>query len=186
MKHVVRKAYWNYEKEEQWINEMCAKGMHLVNYNWTKYTFEEGERGEYIYRIEMLENLPTHAESVAYIKFLEENGVEHVSSYMRWVYLRKKAADGPFDVYTDRDSKLRHFKRINTFWVTLGFMELAIGLGNLGLVASLVASGEAVSLNGANFVGGTLCTVLGIFFLLMSQSIRKKIRRLKADAQVHE
>jgi len=26
MKHVVYKAYWNYENEEQWLNSMSAQG----------------------------------------------------------------------------------------------------------------------------------------------------------------
>jgi len=37
--------------------------------------------------IELLENQATHAESGAYIRFLEDNGVECVASHMRWIYL---------------------------------------------------------------------------------------------------
>lgn len=33
MKHIVRKAYWNYEKEEKRLNEMSAKGMALTDYS---------------------------------------------------------------------------------------------------------------------------------------------------------
>lgn len=33
MKHIVRKAYWNYEKEENWLNEMSAKGLALIDYS---------------------------------------------------------------------------------------------------------------------------------------------------------
>ena len=29
MKHIVRKAYIDYEKEENWLNEMSAKGYEL-------------------------------------------------------------------------------------------------------------------------------------------------------------
>ena len=49
MKHIVRKAYVDYEKEE-----MSAKGAALTNYSWCKYTFEDTPKGEYIYRIELL------------------------------------------------------------------------------------------------------------------------------------
>lgn len=101
MKHIIRKVYWDYENEEKWLNEMSAKGLQLESYTWCKYVFADGVPGEYIYRLELLENLATHPESIKYIQFLEENNVEHVASYMRWVYLRKKASDGEFQVYSD-------------------------------------------------------------------------------------
>ena len=104
MKHIVRKAYWDFEKEEAWLNEMSARGMAMTDYSWCRYVFEDAPNRQYIYRIELLENMPTHPESIAYLRFLEESGVEYVASYMRWVYLRKPAADGPFDIYTDIDS----------------------------------------------------------------------------------
>ena len=31
MKHIVRKAYWDFEKEEQWLNEMSARGMAMTD-----------------------------------------------------------------------------------------------------------------------------------------------------------
>jgi len=186
MKHVIRKAYWNYEKEEKWINEMASKGMSLDNYSWCKYTFSEGESGEYIYRIELLENRAIHPESQNYLRFLEDNGVEHVASYMRWVYLRKKAADGEFDIYTDITSKIRHYTRVNKMWVVLGAAELCIGLGNLSIATSIFSSGVASNIVGVNFIGGLLCTVIGVLFLILSRRYRKKIKMLKKEAEVHQ
>ena len=88
MKHVVHKAMWDYEKEEQWLNEMSAKGLAFTDYTWCRYVFAEAPANQYIYRIELLEYIPSHPESQTYLRFLEENGVVVVSSYMRWVYLR--------------------------------------------------------------------------------------------------
>lgn len=103
--HIVHKAFWDFEKEEQWLNTMSARGLALSDYSWCRYVFADTPENRYIYRIELLENLPTHPESMAYLRFLEENGVECVASYMRWVYLRKNASEGPFDIYTDIDSR---------------------------------------------------------------------------------
>lgn len=56
MKRIIRKAYINYEKEEQWLNKMCSEGFALIDYSWCKYTFEECKPNRYIYRLEMLKN----------------------------------------------------------------------------------------------------------------------------------
>lgn len=52
MKHVVRKLFWDYEKEENWLNEMSAKGLVLSKYSWYSYEFLETPKNEYI-RIEL-------------------------------------------------------------------------------------------------------------------------------------
>ena len=186
MKHIIRKAYWDYENEEKWLNEMSAKGMHMDAYSWCKYTFAEGEPGKYIYRLELLENLPSTAESQAYLRFLEESGVEHVASYMRWVYLRKNAADGEFEVYTDIESKIKYFKRVNAFWMTLAMAEIAVGCSNVTIAAVNSSTDIASKLVGTNFVMGMLCIVMGLFFVFLSRKLRIKIRRLKKDAAVHQ
>ena len=41
MKQVVWKAYYNYEKEENWLKEMSAKGMALISYSWCRYVLED-------------------------------------------------------------------------------------------------------------------------------------------------
>lgn len=186
MKRIIRKAYWDYENEEKWINDMAQKGLLLDNYSWCKYTFQEGENGEYIYRIELMDNRVDHPESQAYLKFLSESGVEHVASYMRWVYLRKRAVDGKFDIYTDINSKIKHYISINRMWMALGAAELAIGVGNLVIATSIFSSVEVSNIVNINFIGGLICTVIGIFLLIMSRPLRKKIRKLKQDAQVHQ
>lgn len=127
MKHTVRKIFFNFEKEEKWLNEMAAKGLNLIHYSWGKYLFEKGEPGEYIYRLELLEELPSNIESKNYIEFMEESGVQCVSIYMRWVFFRKKASEGEFNLYSDYDCKIKHYKRII-------YLLGSITLGNLAAV----------------------------------------------------
>ena len=76
---------WDYDKEEEWLNKMAAMGLAMTGVGFARYTFKEGAPGEYIYRLQLLENLPGHTESVQYLRFLEETGVEHVASMNRWV-----------------------------------------------------------------------------------------------------
>jgi hypothetical protein len=184
MKHIVWKAYFDFEKEEKWLNEMSAKGMALTDYSWCRYVFAEAPSNEYIYRIELLQQLPTNAESIAYIRFLEESGIECVATYRRWIFLRKKSSEGPFDIYSDIDSQISHYKRINLFWNSLMWMELIIGLLNLIVgVANLSIDNKV---GDSNIIGGGLLILLGLFFLKLGLPIRKKIKRLQQEKIVRE
>lgn len=187
MKHIIRKSFWDYENEEKWINEMSAKGMALTDYSWRRYVFEETPNNQYIYRLELLENVPTHPESIAYLKFLEENGIECVTSYMRWVYLRKKATEGSFDIYTDIDSKIRHFKRINTLWNTIICTELAGGLSNLLIGFVNLKTVETMgNFSYVNIIMGFCLILLGLLFFRIAAPIRKKLKRLMKEKTIQE
>lgn len=127
-KHKVIRLILDFEKEEGWLNEMSAKGLHFISYSFPQYLFEEGVPGEYTYRLELLKHHPQHMESQAYIKFLEDTGVECVDTFWNWAYFRKKASDGPFEVYTDYASKIRHYQRIMA--VVGASVVLNLGLGS--------------------------------------------------------
>jgi len=179
MKHVIRKPYWNWEKEEKWLNKLSAKGLALVDYSWCRYVFEDTPPGEYIYRIELLDYWPRSAEGVKYIQFVEETGAEFVSSYMRWVYFRKKAADGPFILHSDIPSQIAHNKRVRALWLALAILELSIGLMNV-----LVGTIPLFQLT--NVIMGALLLVLGGAFTSWVIQITRKIRRLKRELLIRE
>ena len=128
MKKRVIRFFTNYDKEEQWLNEMAAQGWHLMDYVWGRYLFQKGKPGEYIYRIQLLENPIDHKGSAAYLEFLEEAGIETVASSLRWVYLRKKAAEGPFELFSDRESRIAHYQRIILMLLPLAIVNLLFGL----------------------------------------------------------
>jgi hypothetical protein len=180
MKHVIRKPYWNYEKEEQWLNEMSARGLAMCDYSWCRYVFEDAPKGEYIYRIELLENKATHPESRKYIEFLEDTGVEFVASYMRWVYFRKKAADGPFDLYSDIDSKIRHYRRVLSFWTVFAGIEFFAGAWNLAIGIIEWNEGRL------NLLCGFALLAIFIMFLTMMLPVSKKLKLLKKEKRIRE
>ncbi len=179
MKHIIHKAYWNYEKEEKWLNSMSARGLALTDYCWIRYVFEESERGEYIYRIQLLEHWATHPESARYIDFVESTGAECVATYMRWVYFRKKAADGPFELYSDIPSMIRHYRMIRAFWAGLTVLEYAAGIMNISV-------GAVPPVSTTNIVLGTLVTLMGVGFTLLIVNLTKKIRALKKRQRIVE
>lgn len=122
---------WNFDKEEQWLNEMATKGYVLVAIGFCKYTFEESVPNEYTIRLELLENHPSQIESQQYIRFLEETGVEYLGSIMRWGYFRKKTTDGEFNIFSDNTSRIQHLNRILTIIGAVGGLNIINAFNNL-------------------------------------------------------
>ncbi len=114
-------AEWEYEKEEAWLNEMAAKGQTLVSRH-SFYEFEETQPGEYIIRMELLSDGPKSLDGEKYIRFVEDTGAEYIAHSGKWAYFRKKAADGPFELHSDNETRARHLQRIiRSLWSTMRF-----------------------------------------------------------------
>ena len=174
----------DYEKEEDWLNLMSAEGLAFSKFVLGRYTFTECKPGEYIYRIELLNNLPRSSESKKYLNFLAESGVEHVYSWARWVYLRKKADDGPFDMYSDTESLLRHYRRINMLWLPLICLWVAVVISQFTLgLGHYLESGEWPIYSLIIVISYLLITLL---FSSNWYKFRKKIKRLETEKQLRE
>jgi hypothetical protein len=178
MKQVIRKAYYDIEKEESWLNSMSAMGLALIDYSWCRYVFEQAQPNEYTYRIDLLDNHHTHSASAAYIQFLEENGIECVARYMRWIYLRKKTADGPFDIYTDMESRYRHYKRLKLFYRSLINLELAAGLLNLAI--------GIINRSTLNLVTAIPVLCLALLLTKITAPIQAKIKKYEQERIIRE
>ena len=185
MSNIVYKRFsiGGFEKEEKWLNEMSAKGMQLVSVGFCKYEFEQGTPSEYVYRLEFLDRLPLNAESVAYLKFMEETGVEHIASYMRWVYFRKKATDGPFELFSEISSKIKHYKRINHLLNVLIVFELTIA------IIEFWAAWNKYTVNGHWIIFlclGVFLTVVAVMIFFIGHPIRKVLKALKKEQIIRE
>jgi hypothetical protein len=181
MKHIVWKAYWNFEKEEKYLNEMSSKGLALTDYSWCRYVFEEAPRGEWVYRIELLENYPTHPESQNYIRFMEETGAEYVASYLRWVYFRRKASDGEFNIYSDVDSKIRHYRRVRTLFSCV----MALNLISVFINAEAVLSSSGHSQTNI-FMGLISLSIVVLFVFTLLLPLTRRIKALKKERNISE
>lgn len=191
MSQVVRKFFIDFEKEEAWLNEMSAKGLALVEYSWARYVFEESAQGEYIYRIELLEKDPK--EAAGYLQFMEETGAERVPAgapakakrtliNQRWVIFRRKASEGPFQIYTDMDSKISHYQRIYKVYLSVAFLELVVGSFNIMLIMLNTSS----NIYKINLIVGVSVVILGLFFVWLSLPVRRKILRLQNEKLIRE
>lgn len=178
---VVRKFFLDFEKEEKFLNDMSTKGYAMKKYTFGKYVFEETEKNEYKYRIEFLNNEVSHKDSKQYIAFLSEMGIECVASYWNWVYLRKK--DGDFDMYSDLDSRIKHYKKIRMYNLTIIILNLVIGLLNQTAGQYLVRRGfPPINIYVSILPFTVVLLLLGFVFI----PIELKINQLSKEKQIHE
>lgn len=155
---------WDFEKEERWLNEMAMQGWLLVQVGFCRYTFEKGEPGSYIYRLQMRQPEPE------YLAFLEDLDAEYVDRFLSWLYIRRRSELGPFEIFSDNKSRLEHLE-----WI--GRIELALGVMNL--VIGIVNSLNAQPVGAVNMLVGTLLMYgLG--------RIHGKIEEIKRDQELQE
>lgn len=127
--------YLDKDEEQVWIQEMANKGWALKSFCLGVYTFEPCEAGEYIYQIDLLDNW--NGDKRNFADFMSEMDVEVVSQWYRWVFLRKRAENGPFEMYTDIESKVEQYKRIKGFLTAGLVIELICFLQELNVAIKL-------------------------------------------------
>lgn len=116
------RLYFDKDPETVWLNEMSADGWALTGFFAGFYRFEKCEKGEYIYQIDFGDKL--YAVSNEYRELMNELGIEIVVLWGYWIILRKKAADGPFELYTDVDSQIEHYRKIRRMFKVVTILEL--------------------------------------------------------------
>lgn len=125
--------YYDTDKETEWLNEMAKQGYAMTKYFAGFYVFEECTPGEYVYQIDFSDN--AFSVSKNYRDFMEETGVEIVQTWgLGWIFLRKKAADGEFVLYTDVDSRIEHYTKIRTMFKVAIIIELICFLTEIFVV----------------------------------------------------
>ena len=115
---------WDFDKEERWLNQMAQSGWVLDGLGFCTYHFVRCQPGEYTVRLEM------RGHDEAYLAFMEDTGAEYLGRMVKWIYFRKKTADGPFDLFSDIDSRIAHLNSISSMLTVIGVANLAIGLAN--------------------------------------------------------
>jgi hypothetical protein len=116
------------EKTEEWLNELASNGLICVGADtlMSRYTFEQGEPGEYAYRLVFFDKCFGHSKSNRYLSFLRESGIECVGQYFQYVLLRKRVADGEFNLFTDKESQIKYNERIKKDYAMVFLMYLII------------------------------------------------------------
>lgn len=179
MKHIVRRLFslWQHDKAEEWLNEMSAKGLQLVDVSFGKYTFVDGGHNEYTYRLNFM-NYYNRRESAAYIELAEDMGIEYIGTVGWWGYFRKKSADEPFVLYSDNTSKIKHYTRMQNVIIFLGFIVIANLFNAVILFLKLKDISGIISLSIGLFT--VVITVVGFL------NVNKRISKLKKDSNISD
>ena len=135
---------WNFDKEERWLNSMALSGWVLEKVGFCTYHFVHCAPGEYTIRMALFDL------DSDYLAFVQETGAEYIGNLMKWQYFRKKAVDGPFELFSDLDSRLQHLKRINRMIGVIAAANIVIGIAN--------SMGAAHSIAWINLLGASLLT----------------------------
>lgn len=187
------KKVWNFftiaqwEEEEKWLSDMARNGWNLVGVNFLlQYVFEKGNAGEYIYKLDLPDNLEHGMDESAYCNFLAECGIEVVCKQKQWLYLRKRAADGPFAEKDDLVAKLQMTNKAYDYAIrTLSTLLRVFTLLLLGVILAqaFITNYELSSLFEGVMAGigiGAIIAVTIIWMPMLNQ-LRKKMNGLISE-----
>ena len=179
MRQTIHKWFWiwDFDKEEKWLNEMAVKGLSLVSVGFCNYEFEESMSGEYRVCLQLLEKRPHHPESKKYIEFLETTGAEHVGSFTRWAYFRKKAAEGDFELFSDNDSRIKYLSKVISFVSLITIANWIVGIFNVFIAASFSSP-----VNGF----GMINLMIGLFGIWGMVRLIRKRTKMKREGRLFE
>ena len=116
------RLYWDKDAETKWLNEMAQQGWAMTSFCAGFYTFEECAKGKWSYQIDFGEKFGRCTED--YRDFMREAGIEIVQNWGYWIILRKPAAEGEFQLYTDVESSIEHYSKILRMFKVAGILEI--------------------------------------------------------------
>jgi hypothetical protein len=175
---VVHRLYWDYEREERWLNEMASRGWQFVRYVFGRYHFEPGEPGEWIYRVELLPASPHQAAGREYLALLKDAGAEVVSTYARWAYLRRPATMGAFELFSDLESRIGHYQRVLKFFTS----ALATLVGCIGALIVVSSDSGGLAFQIPLVIVATATAVLAV----QAVRVSRRARALSRQRQIYE
>lgn len=175
------RLYYDKDKEETWLDDMCRQGWEMTDFFLGVYTFRPCEPGKYTYQIDM-PKLPRGAdrdrEKREYIAFVESTGAECVCTWGVYVVFKKETAKGAFQLYTDVESKISLYQRIRLIFFLIFLWDVWASVYNTN---NFIRFADAYWTD----VGLLLLVALGVtysislVFFCMIVRLSLKIHRLK-------
>ena len=125
------------EEMERYLNKMSHEGWQCCEIVRDELRFVRGEQDEYTYRVQYFYE-SRDGEKDDYLRTLGETGAALVGEYGEVLILRKKTADGAFELYSDLDSKIAALEKRRSHYRSgmLGALVLVL-VGEYGEVLIL-------------------------------------------------
>lgn len=181
----------DYEKEEAFLNEMARAGWNLTAVGFCRYIFRRGNAGEYIYKLDMVERTESDEVKESYFNFLTDCGIRVVGEFKDWIYLQKRASDGPFDMKNDTYAKLRQVNKVYSFLLRTvsNLLRIFTVIMLVIILLQLLMSDNA---NVANLCNGMMLGVgigsliaLTLIWVPIVSKLRRKVNKLIDDIGVN-
>ena len=167
-----------FEKEENWLNEMSENGMELIKAGFIWYTFRPREKDKYQYKIMFYDKAKSGPEWDDFMEILSESGIEVVSRYFNWLYLKKENDGTPFQLFNTVREELAHVNKIKQISTLLLIIE------------SLVLASELITMIGSGHIYLTIPTVMvALVWLLVfkvDRGLKKLSDRLAKQADIYQ
>lgn len=114
--------YFDKDEETAWLNQMSADGWAMTGFFAGFFNFEKCDKGKWNYQIDFGDR--AFEVSDEYREFMEDTGAEIVQTWGYWIILRRLASLGKFELYTDIDSCIEHYKKILKMFKGVTILEL--------------------------------------------------------------
>lgn len=116
------------QKEEKWLTEMSAEGLHFRKNRFGIYYFDEDPNKAYVYQIDFQQNIDK-----TYFQLYEDAGWEAVDELMRtFHYFRREAdATGAQKIYSDQESMKESFRSMMKFYIVIFVFLIASNVPTL-------------------------------------------------------
>ena len=167
-----------FEKEENWLNEMSENGMELIKAGFIWYAFRPREKDKYQYKIMFYDKAKSGPEWDDFMEILSESGIEVVSRYFNWLYLKKENDGTPFQLFNTVREELAHVNKIKQISTLLLIIE------------SLVLASELITMIDSGHIYLTIPTVMvALVWLLVfkvDRGLKKLSDRLAKQADIYQ
>ena len=196
------RAYASIDREEIFLNEMCAQGwkpVEIILGMW--FIFQKCEPGEYIARVTTCVDPKGRKAGKKrreqLTEFLTESGAEIISEVnidaSTRIYAVRKADRGDFEINTDIDSLIceysarRRYQIIFSFAAAV-FLAFSVFFGSVMAYDYLIHTGDSRTLMSAcvEFLCAALLLVCFIVLLVPVPSYTKKIKELRRKREFEE
>lgn len=162
------KIFLDKDLEAEWLNKLADQGYQMIRFNAGMYEFEERDPGKYLYHVDLIDRVNFDLE--AYKGPLKTVGIEVITQFGNYVYLRKLKENGPFKMGRSVEDQIAQYNRIGLMFIAMMFVEFIVGI--MALISGIFAH------NLMPMFVGIILFIVGVCFLRNVIRIGKKVNKL--------